>query len=66
MDSQLGLPLKTEANPGGVYRDEELYEMFADIAKCVLFMNTHSSLSYLPHRQISALTLRSWRGVGVA
>jgi linoleate 10R-lipoxygenase len=30
---QLGLPLKTETNEGGVYRDEELYQMFRDASE---------------------------------
>lgn len=29
----LGLPLKTETNEGGVYRDEELYSMFRHISE---------------------------------
>jgi linoleate 10R-lipoxygenase len=29
----LGLPLKTETNEGGVYRDADLYSMFRDISE---------------------------------
>ncbi|EJU01027.1 linoleate diol synthase [Dacryopinax primogenitus] len=33
----LGLPLKTTANPHGVYRPEELYAMFANAADYILY-----------------------------
>lgn len=44
--------MKTEANPSGIYRDDELYEMFTDIAKYVLPMLkavsvTNITFSYL-------------------
>lgn len=33
---QVGLPLKTNANAHGVYREEELYNMFAAMGKYVI------------------------------
>lgn len=33
----MGLPLKTEQTPHGLYRDTELAEKFADVGKLVMF-----------------------------
>ena len=32
---QVGLPLKSNSNPRGAHREQELYELFANVAKCV-------------------------------
>ena len=46
---QAGLELKTRSNPRGLYRDQELYQAFADVCKCVIpFFSAMISILFLP------------------